>query len=322
MQVISAAQTGKLAFGTMSLGGTDTDEAESFRTLDAAQAAGLGYFDSANIYGMGRAETVLGKWLRARGLSAGQGPAIATKAGILPGPPRGIANGAAYLEAELDASLRRLGRDHVDLFYLHRYDLAGPIEPVIDTMARLIAAGKIGGYGLSEVSPATLRRAHAVHPCSAVQNEYSLWTRQPDLGMIQATAALGVAFVAFSPLGRGMFSDLPLAPPQDPFRSRNPRFTGENFARNLSLVAELRAYAHAREWHLPALALAWVMAQGAHVIALPGTRHALRLQEWLQASNRPLDAKDRAALARLAPPGFAHGARYGQEHLLGVEIYG
>jgi aryl-alcohol dehydrogenase-like predicted oxidoreductase len=198
-----------------------TTEAESFHCLDAAVEHGIDFLDTANIYGNGVSETVIGRWLSSRKANV----AIATKAAIVRGG--GFDNSAGHLRSELDGSLKRLGRDHVELFYIHRRERTRPIEEVVETLKSLIDDGKIGGYGLSEVSPSTLRRAHAVHPCRAVQNEYSIWTRLPDLGLIQTCAELGIAFVPFSPLARGAFG-APIADPAsfgpDDFRASIPRF--------------------------------------------------------------------------------------------------
>jgi aryl-alcohol dehydrogenase-like predicted oxidoreductase len=309
-----------IGLGAMSFGGIfgPTDERQSLACLDAMLEAGINFIDTANIYGLGISETVIGKWLAAHGHPE---VTIATKAAIVPGPGRRIDNSAAYLRAELDASLKRLGRDHVELFYIHRREASRPVEEVIDTLARLIDEGKIGGYGLSEVAPATLRRAHALHPCRAVQNEYSLWSRQPDLGLIDACASLGVAFVAFSPLGRGMFGDRPLPLPQDEFRSVNPRFTEPNFSANVAAIDGFRAFARRRGWTTAAAALAWVLQRGDHVIAIPGTRHAGHLAEWHGAETIRFTDADRAEIARLLPAGFAHGDRYSDQQLAAVERY-
>jgi aryl-alcohol dehydrogenase-like predicted oxidoreductase len=194
--MVSAIGLGCLSFGGI-FGPTDTDT--SLRCLDAAWDAGITFLDTANIYGLGVSETVIGQWLSTRK----HRPFIATKAGIVGGPNRRVDNSAAYLRAELEGSFKRLGVDHVDLFYIHRHEEARPIEEVAETLAALVKEGKIGGYGLSEVAPYTLRRANDIHPVRAVQNEYSLWTRQPDLGLIHACKDLGTAFVPFSPLAHG-----------------------------------------------------------------------------------------------------------------------
>jgi len=308
-----------IGLGAMSFGGLfgPTDEAGSLRCLDAMYEAGIDFIDTANIYGMGVSETVIGKWLASRRPKV----TIATKASFVSDPERRIDNSAAHLRAELEGSLRRLGRDHVDLFYLHRRERARPLEEVTETLSRLMEEGKIGGYGLSEVAPDTIRAAHALLPVTAVQNEYSLWTRQPELGVIQCCKALGIAFVAFSPLARGMLGDTPLPRPQDGFRGSNPRFTEPNFSRNLAALAPFRAFCAARGWSVPATALAWVLAQGDHVIPIPGTRHARHLQQWVAAADIRFSAEDRAEIDRLLPPGWAWGDRYGDHQLLAIERY-
>lgn len=308
-----------VGLGAMSFGGIfgDTDEAESFDCLDAMGAAGITFIDTANIYGMGISETVIGKWLASRRPQV----CIATKAGFVAGPPRRIDNSEAHLRRELEASLRRLGRDHVELFYIHRREHARPLEEVIGTLQRLIEEGKIGGYGLSEIAPDTLRAAHAIHPCTAVQNEYSLWSRQPELGLIQACKRLGTAFIAFSPLARGMLGDRPLAQPSDAFRANNPRFTQPNFTYNTLKINAFRSFCAARGWTTPATALAWLLSRGDHVIPIPGTRKAGHLAQWSQASQISFSPEDLAEIDRLLPPGFANGDRYGDQQLLAIERY-
>ena len=308
-----------LGLGCLSFGGLfgATTEAESLRTLDAAWDHGIDFLDVANIYGKGVSETVIGTWLATRG----HRPKIATKAGIVGGSPHVVNNDPAYLRAELEGSLKRLGVDHVQLFYAHRHDPAVPAEDLAGTMQRLQEEGKILGYGLSEIAPYTLERAHAVHPVTAVQNEYSLWTRLPELGLIRSCAELGVTFVPFSPLARGMLGDVPLAPPQDGFRSRNPRFTGQNFTRNQAQVAAFRSFCHSRGWTTSATALAWVLAQGDHLLPIPGTRFAGNLREWLGAETIRFTPEDLAEIDRLLPPGWAYGDRYGDDQLIGVERY-
>jgi len=313
---------GAIGLGCMSLAGVfgETNEAESFACLDAAREAGIDFLDTANIYGMGRSEEVLGRWLADRKPQV----TIATKASIVPGPPREIRNDEGHLRSELEASLKRLGRDHVELFYIHRRQQDIPVEDVAGTMARLIEEGKIGGWGLSEVAPSTLRRAHAVCPVMAVQNEYSLWTRLPDLGLIQTCKELGVAFVPFSPVGRGMLTDAPPRPEDfidRDFRRTNPRFVEPNYSTNMALIDGFRTFARTRGWTTSAAALAWVLDRGEHLIPIPATRTAGHLAEWRGADKIRLTDEDRAEIDRLLPVGFAHGDRYDDAQTLTVERY-
>ena len=201
---------GAIGLGCMSFAGFfgEADDDKSLECLDAALKAGIDFWDTANVYGMGKSESIIGQYLAGSDAS----PVIATKATIVPGPPRRFDNSADHLRSELEASLKRLGRDKVELFYIHRREQERPLEEVIETLAGFIDEGLIDGYGMSEVAPDTIRRAHAVHPCRAVQNEYSLWTRLPELGVIQTCGALGIAFVPFSPVARGFFSQDPITP--------------------------------------------------------------------------------------------------------------
>ena len=303
----------------MSFGGIfgDTNEAESLACLDAMLDQGIDFIDTANIYGMGISETIIGKWLTSRKPDV----SIATKASFVPGPPRRIDNSERHLRAELESSLRKLNRDHVELFYIHRREHARPLAEVVGSLSRLIEEGKIGGYGMSEIAPDTLRASHKIHPCRAVQNEYSLWSRQPELGMIQACKALGVAFIPFSPLARGMLGDIPLAKPTDGFRSQNPRFTEPNFTENTNTINMFRAFCAQRGWTTTATALAWILAKGDHLIPIPGTRKAENLAQWAQATEIVFTPEDHAEIDRLLPPGFAAGDRYGDHQLLAVERY-
>ncbi|OYW60819.1 MAG: aldo/keto reductase [Rhodobacterales bacterium 12-65-15] len=315
-----------LGLGCLSFGGIfgATTEADSLRTLDAAWEAGITLFDTANIYGNGVSETVIGTWLRARGFRTGGHPHIATKAAFTSDPDRRIDNRPDHLRAELEGSLRRLGVDHVTLFYAHRHDPLIPAEDLAGTMQRLVEEGKILGYGLSEVSPTTLERCHAVHPVMAVQNEYSLWTRQPDLGLIQRCAALGVAFVPFSPLARGVFGT-PMANPADfaptEFRTRIPRFQPEHWPHNQLRLEAFHRYADGIGHTPAALALAWLLDRGTHLIPIPGTRSANHLQAWLAAPEIDLTDHDREAIGRLLPIGWAWGDRYDDAQAATVERY-
>ncbi|MFM7443930.1 MAG: aldo/keto reductase, partial [Tabrizicola sp.] len=257
-------QVSALGFGTFSFGGAygPTDEATSLAALDAAWDHGITFLDTANIYGGGVSETLIGKWHATRP----HRPHIATKASITGLPDRRVDNSPAYLRAELEGSLRRMGVDHVTLFYAHRHDPQVPVEEIAGTMQRLQEEGKILGYGLSEIAPYTLERAHAVHPVTAVQNEYSLWTRLPELGLIQRCAELGVAFIPFSPLGRGVFG----TPIPDParfapaeFRTRVPRFWPANWPHNLMKLQAFHALARDRGFSPAAYALVWVLDRAA-----------------------------------------------------------
>ena len=311
-----------IGLGCMSFGGIfgPTDEAASLRCLDAAYDQGITFYDTANIYGMGLSESVLGKWLALRKPNI----VLASKASIVSAPDRRFDNSEAHLRDELQSSLQRLGLTHLNLFYIHRREAARPIEEVAQTMGRLIDEGLIGGYGLSEVSPGTLRRAHAVRAVTAVQNEYSLWTRQPDLGLIQTCAELGVAFVPFSPLARGVFGRDGVDPAgfaTGDFRLTIPRFHQPDWGLNQPALATLRAFAAGRGMTVPALALAWILDQGPHLIPIPGTRTAEHLGDWVEASEIALTPEDRATLARILPVGWAHGDRYGDDQAALVERY-
>ena len=315
-------EVGAIGLGCMSFAGFfgATDEEQSMACMAAALAAGIDFWDTSNIYGMGRSERAIGRFLRETGAQV----VLATKVGIVPGPPRHFRNDADHIRAELDGSLQRLGRDRVELYYIHRREAERPVEEVAETMGRLIEDGLIGGWGLSEVAPGTLRRAQAVVPVMAVQNEYSLWSRQPELGLIRACAELGVAFVPFSPLARGMFGETSVDParmePND-WRQHNPRFVQPNYGYNLAAVEGFRAFCRARGWKVAAAALAWVLDKGDHLIPIPGTRSAAHLADWLGAGEIAFTADDRAEIDRLLPPGFAHGDRYGDDHIVGVERY-
>jgi aryl-alcohol dehydrogenase-like predicted oxidoreductase len=311
-----------LGLGCLSFGGIfgPTSEAESLRTLDAAWDHGITLLDTANRYGEGVSETVIGKWLATRP----HRPHIATKAAFSTDPARRIDNRPEHLRAELEGSLKRLGTDHVTLFYAHRHDPQIPAEDLAGTMQRLQEEGKILGYGLSEIGPYTLERADAVHPVMAVQNEYSLWTRQAELGLVQRCAQLGVAFVPFSPLARGAFGT-PMADPATfsptEFRSRLPRFQPENWPHNLLKLQAFHAMAHDRGFTPAALALAWLLDRGPHLIPIPGTRSAEHLKAWATAPEIDLTDEDRAEIDRLLPVGWAWGDRYDDAQASTVERY-
>lgn len=314
---------GAIALGCMSFGGFygETDEAESHRTLARALDLGVTHLDTSNIYGAGRSEEVIGSFLKGKKGSF----TIATKAGIKVGPPRGFDNDPAYLRECLEGSLKRLGIDHVDLFYIHRRDQGIPIEDVVGTLIRFKEEGKIGGIGFSEISPASLERAAAVHPVMAVQSEYSLWTRLPELGLVQACARHGTALVAFSPLARGMFADAMPDPArfhEKDFRRTNPRFIEPNFGLNKEKIALFNAYAHEKGHSPSSLALAWLLARAPHVIPIPGTRSPEHLQQDAAGADIVLTPKDIEEIEAILPVGFAHGARYNNQQSIGAEGYG
>ncbi len=311
-----------LGLGCLSFGGTfgPTTEADSLSTLDAAWEAGITLLDTANKYGEGISETVIGKWLKA----TGHRPHIATKAAFTDDPARRIDNRPDYLRAELEGSLKRLGVDHVTLFYAHRHDPQIPAEDLAGTMQHFVQEGKTLGYGLCEIGPYTLERCHAVHPVMAVQNEYSLWTRTPELGLIQRCVQLGVAFVPFSPLARGVFGT-PMADAANfapgEFRARIPRFHPENWPHNRSILDVFHAMAKARGYTPAALALAWLLDRAPHILPIPGTRTPDHLRAWAMAPEIDLSDDDREEIDRILPIGWAWGDRYDDLQAQTVERY-
>ncbi|MEE4299583.1 MAG: aldo/keto reductase [Pseudomonadales bacterium] len=302
-----------LGYGAMSFSdfyGPATDEG-SFRILDACVDFGITHVDTSNVYGMGRSETVIGRWLQRRG---GEAPfRIATKAGIQRDPDRRFNNDPEHLRAELEGSLRRLGVDCIDLYYIHRRDRSHEIEAVTETLAGFVREGKVRAIGFSEIAPSSLRRAAAIHPVAAVQSEYSLQTRSPELGLVQTCRELGAALVAFSPVGRGLLTDRPhsQAQVQDiAFLRHNPRFTEPNHSANLAKNGEFRALA--AELGVPAatLAIAWVCAQAEHVLPIPGTRSVEHLHECVRGAELALSDEDLARVEAVLPVGWCHGDRY------------
>ena len=313
---------GAIGLGCMSFAGAygGAEPAQCHRVLDRAFELGITHLDTANIYGMGLTEEIVGAYLKDHPNKF----SVTTKAGIVTGETRGFSNEGAYIRAELEASLKRLNVDHVDLFYMHRREQSRPIEEVVETLARLIEEGKIGGFGFSEIAPSTLEDAAKLHPVRAVQSEYSLWTRQPELGLIQACARLGTAFVPFSPLARGMIGDHPLdldKIPSDEFRKQMPRFQEPNVSKNMA--AFMRFADLARQMgHAPAtLAIAWTMRLGDHIIPIPGTKSVEHLEQNALAGDLKLSETDIAAIEEVLPAGFAHGSRYNETQWQAVEDY-
>lgn len=315
-------EVGAVGLGCMSFGGIygATDEEESFACLSEALALGIDHWDVAEVYGMGISESVIGKFLAQTGAEV----TLATKAGIYREPKRHFRNDYDSLRASLEGSLARLGRDRVELFYLHRREAGRPIEDVMESLERFRQEGLIGAIGLSEIAPATLRRAHAVAPVAAVQSEYSLWSRLPELGLVRACADLDVTFVAFSPLGRGIFADTFPDPAQFPggdFRLSNPRFQEPEFSLNKRAISGFQAFCTANGWTTPATAIAWTLAQGPHILPIPGTRSAGHLRDCAAAMDITLTPDHLAEIERLLPRGFAHGDRYAPAQQAGVENY-
>ena len=319
-----------VGYGSMSFGaayGATTRE-KSVAILDRMRDLNLNHFDTAWIYAGGQAEEILGEYCEANP-GARDFFVVATKGGIF----RGAAedndgypnnNSREFLTEQLETSLRRLKTDCVDLYYLHRWDQRLEIEEVMETLVDFKKAGKIKAIGLSEVAPSTLRRASAVHPVAAVQSEYSLSTRQVELGMLQACAELGTAFVAFSPVGRSLLTDRPIRPGDDTrgfFVEHNPRFNAPHHAANIQWTDGLRALA--AEWGEPtaSVALAWVLAKGEHCIAIPGTRSVVHLEEAARGAELVLTAEQVAEIERVLPVGFAHGDRYSDAQWKGQERY-
>jgi aryl-alcohol dehydrogenase-like predicted oxidoreductase len=312
-----------IGLGCMSFAGSfgATDKAESFECLDSACDQGITFLDTAEIYGKGYSEELIGEYQQARGHRF----SIATKGGMVVGGKRGENdNSESALRTALEGSLKRLKVEHVELYYIHRRDWSIEIEDVSDTLAKFKIEGKIGGFGFSEIAPSSLRRAHAVHPVTAVQNEYSLWTRYPELGMLQTCAELGVAFVPFSPLARAMLTDT-FPDPTDfhdtDIRKNMPRFLEPNFSANCKMISSFRDFARSRGWSTTEAALAWVLDQEEHLIPIPGTRSGAHLKEWAGATEIKLTDEDRTEIERILPVGFAHGDRYSDELIVGIERY-
>jgi len=288
------------------------DEAQSISTVRAFLDAGGTLLDTADMYGPFTNERLVGRAIAGRRDEV----VLATKFGNErreDGSWVGINGRPEYVRSACDASLRRLGVDHIDLYYQHRVDKTVPIEETVGAMSELVQAGKVLHLGLSEAGPETIRRAHSVHPITALQTEYSLWEREPETKVFPVLAELGIGFVPYSPLGRGFLTGQ-LRNPDDfaenDFRRHSPRFQGENFTRNLALVDRVRAVAEAKGCTPAQLALAWLLQQGEHVVPIPGTRKPERLKENLGALTVELSAEDVARLDELAPAGVAAGARY------------
>ncbi len=288
------------------------DDAESVATIHRALDLGVTFLDTADVYGSGRNEELVGRAVRERS----EWVVVATKFGNVrnaDGSFKGIDGRPDYVRQACDASLKRTGLDAIDLYYQHRVDPAVPIEETVGAMADLVKAGKVKYLGLSEAAPDTIRRAHAVHPITALQTEYSLWTRDPEDGILTTLRELGIGFVPYSPLGRGFLTGQ-FRRPEDiaegDYRRGAPRFQGENFDANLALVDAIAALARDKACATSQVALAWVLAQGDDIVPIPGTKRRTFLEENLGSLDVTLTADDLARLDRALPPGAAFGTRY------------
>ena len=316
-----------VGYGAMSFSnfyGATTEE-NSHAILDAMRDWGVNHIDTSNIYGMGGSEDAIGSYL-AKNPEAKDFFSIATKASITRDADnkRIFRNDRKHLEAELDISLKRMGVERVDLFYVHRRDPEMPIEEVTEGLVEIMQTGKIGSFGFSEIAPSSLRRAAAVHPVAAVQSEYSLQTRSPELGLVQTCAELGTSLVAFSPVGRSLLTDHPLtaeAVADLPFLKENPRFQQPNFDANVAATDGLRALAQDMGEPAAALANAWLLAQGEQVIPIPGTRSVAHFRECVRGAEIELSGEDIARIEAVLPIGWAHGDRYSVGQWIGPERY-
>jgi aryl-alcohol dehydrogenase-like predicted oxidoreductase len=288
------------------------DEREAIRTIHRALELGIDFLDTADMYGPFTNEKLVGRAIADRRDTV----VLATKFGNVRGENGerlGIDGSPEYVRRACDAFLQRLGTDHIDLYYQHRVDQTVPIEETVGAMAELVAQGKVRHLGLSEASPDTIRRAHGVHPITALQTEYSLWSRDPEAEILPTVRELGIGFVPYSPLGRGFLTGRFRSPDDfeaGDFRTNHPRFQGENFQRNLDLVERVRAIADEKGCTPGQLALAWVLSRGDDIAPIPGTKHVRYLEENAAAADIPLDADDLARLDEVAPLGVAAGDRY------------
>lgn len=317
---VSAIGLGCMGFSEFYASSASND-AEAMRVIQSALSLGVSFLDTADMYGPFTNEILLGKAISGRRDQL----VIATKFGIQRDPAnpkiRAINGKADYVRAACEASLKRLNIECIDLYYQHRVDRSTPIEETVGALAGLVKAGKINHIGLSEPSAATIRKAHQVHPISAVQSEYSLWSREPEDGVLQTCNELGIGFVPYSPLGRGFltgrFRSIDDLDAKD-FRRFSPRFQGDNFAKNLALVAKVEEIAGEKHCTPAQLALAWLLAQGPHIVPIPGTTNVVRLKENLQAADISLSAEELARIAAAAPSGVAAGARYDETGMRSV----
>ena len=297
-----------------------TDDAESIATIHRAIELGIDFLDTADLYGTWKNEELVGRAIKGKRDKV----VLATKFGNVRGAQGeflGVSGKPDYVRKACDASLKRLGVDHIDLYYQHRVDPEVPIEETVGAMSELVKAGKVRFLGMSEAAPGTVRRAHKVHSITALQTEYSLWSRDVEAGILPTVRELGIGFVAYSPLGRGFLSGrfkTPADIPDDDYRKQHPRFQGENFKQNLELVARVEELAREKKCTPSQLALAWVLAQGKDIVPIPGTKQRKYLEENVGALSLKLTAEDLRRLEEAAPRGAAAGDRYSPQGMRSI----
>ena len=304
-----------------------TNEQESHTILTEALDQGISHIDTANVYGAGASEAAIGSFLAKQGSKRNTLFSIATKVGIKGNIQTGkteFDNSPDYLKKELDGSLKRLGVESIDLYYIHRRDQNTPIEEVTETLASFVKAGKIRSFGFSEIAPSSLRRAASIHHVAAVQSEYSLSVRSPELGLVQTTAELGTALVAFSPLGRSLLTDRPhssVEVEKMDWLSKNPRFNEPNLTFNIEATGKFRDLAAQNGVAAATLAIAWLLNKNKHIIPIPGTRSVKHFREHCEGARLKLSTKQMLQIEEVLPVGWAQGDRYSDKQWIGPEKY-